>query len=258
VAGWLRRNQSSVDARRVWVDGAPGFSIRRLAVKKLLLVLLLVASPVFAEVPTLKLPAEVKGEPGTFIAIRAETDSAWVNFRADPGLAVFPSGLLSDRKATVLTAARPGRYKLFAYTGNEDGGADAEVVIIVGNAPPAPPVVVTPPVTDPTVPPVVEPPAPTTKATAATYVYEKDSGGVPSAVMAGLNKVNRDSGYKILAMVVEDDPDDGTGDIPEQNKVALKAARDSGLPALVVTAGDVVLRIVKGPTTQQQITEAVK
>lgn len=153
---WLQPNGSSIEARRVVVDGAPGFSFRRLTVKKLALILLLVASPLFAEVPTLKLPAEVKGEPGTFIAIRAESDAAWVNFRADAGLAVFPSGLLADRKATVLTAAKPGRYRLFAYTGNEDGGADAEVLIVVGNAPP---VVVPPgPVIPPDVPPVVVPP----------------------------------------------------------------------------------------------------
>lgn len=128
--------------------------------KNLAVLVLFLASPLFAEVPTLKLPAEIKGEPGTFIAIRAESSAAWVNFRADPGLAVFPSGLLSDRKATVLTAARPGRYKLFAYTGNEDGGADTEVLIIVGNAP----VVVVPPGPGPDpVPPVVVPPVVTGK-----------------------------------------------------------------------------------------------
>jgi hypothetical protein len=131
-------------------------------VKNFALLALLVASPLFAEVPTLKLPAEVKGEPGTFIAIRAESSAAWVNFKADAGLAVFPSGLLSDRKATVLTAAKAGRYKLFAYTGNDDGGADTEVLIIVGNAPP---VVVVPPEPDPgpVVPPVVVPPVITGK-----------------------------------------------------------------------------------------------
>lgn len=106
--------------------------------KKLVLLLLMVASPIFAEVPTLKLPKEISGEPGTFIAVRAESSAAWVNFRASPGLAVFPADLLSDRKATVLTAAKAGHYKLFAYTGNDDGGADAETIITIGKPGPGP------------------------------------------------------------------------------------------------------------------------
>lgn len=115
--------------------------------------------PVNPDLPTLTLPAEIKGEPGTFIAVRAESSAAWVNFKADTGLAVFPSNLLSDRKATVLTAAKAGRYRLFAYTGSGAGGVDAETVIVVGNAPPVPPGPVpdpVPPDVDPNPPPVVD------------------------------------------------------------------------------------------------------
>jgi hypothetical protein len=99
-----------------------------------LVALLLLAAP-----PTLTIPKEIAGEPGAFIVVRAESDSPWVNFRADSGLAVFPANLLSDRKATVVTARAPGRFTLHAYTGNVDGGVDADVVIVVGGAPPVPP-----------------------------------------------------------------------------------------------------------------------
>jgi hypothetical protein len=109
------------------------------------------------KLPTLGLPPEIKGEPGTFIAVRAETDAAWVNFKADTGLAVFPSGMLNDRKSTVLTASKAGRYKLLAYTGNVAGGVDAETEIVIGTPePPVPPVPPTPPT--PPVPPA--PPSP--------------------------------------------------------------------------------------------------
>lgn len=114
------------------------------------LALLLLAAP-----PTLTLPAEVKGEPGAFIVVRAESDSPWVNFRADGGLAVFPKDLLADRRATVVTARATGRYTLHAYTGNVDGGIDADVTIVVGDAPLPVPVPPTPVPPEPTPPPVV-------------------------------------------------------------------------------------------------------
>lgn len=102
-----------------------------------------------------------------------------------------------------------------------------------------------------TTPPVVV----TTKATAATYVFEKDETAVPSAVRAALNTLNL-AGIK--ATEFEDDTKDGTGDTPEQYKVPLAAAKEAGMPALVVQAGDKVLRTVKSPTTAAAVLEAVK
>jgi hypothetical protein len=104
-----------------------------------LLLLAVLVAPLWGAPPSLDVPAEVTGQPGTFIAVRAKSDTAWVNFRASEGLAVFPADLLSDKKATVLTASAPGRYKLFCYTGNDDGGTDREIVVVIGNAPPVPP-----------------------------------------------------------------------------------------------------------------------
>lgn len=92
-------------------------------------------------------------------------------------------------------------------------------------------------------------------ATAATYVYEKDSNAVPAGVLAGLNRLNREK--KILATAFEEDTRDGSGEVPDQFKVALTAATSAGLPALVVTGGDAVLNVVKAPTTEDQTVGAV-
>lgn len=90
-------------------------------------------------------------------------------------------------------------------------------------------------------------------ATAATYIYEKDNGGVPPAVSAGLSELNAKG---ITATTFEEDTVDGSGQVPDQYKVSLPAAREVGLPALVVMAGETVKRVVKAPTTMEQVVEA--
>lgn len=94
-------------------------------------------------------------------------------------------------------------------------------------------------------------------ATAATYVYEKDDTAPPSAVLAALDKLNRDG---ITATIYDDDTLDGDGDTPDQYKASLIAANEHGKPALVVTArnGNEVLKVVKAPTTETEVLEAVK
>ena len=98
-------------------------------------------------------------------------------------------------------------------------------------------------------------PTPATKATAATFVYEKDQHIVPGPVLAALNQLNRERG--IIATLFEQDTKDGTGDVPEQYKPALAAAKEAGLPALVVQAGKDVLRTVKDPKTEDEVLKAV-
>ena len=92
-------------------------------------------------------------------------------------------------------------------------------------------------------------------ATAAVYVYEKDQTAVPTGVVVGLNRLNRDRG--IVATLLEADTVDGTGEIPEQYRPALAAAQVDGLPALVVLSGSTVLSIVKSPTDPDAIARAV-
>ena len=98
-------------------------------------------------------------------------------------------------------------------------------------------------------------PSLTTKATAATYFYEKDSGGVHSEVTKALGKLNERVGF--IATKHEDDGTNAAGSIPKQHAKSLPAARAVGLPALVVLAGDRVLRTVSKPTTEAQVLEAV-
>lgn len=98
--------------------------------------------------------------------------------------------------------------------------------------------------------PIVEP-----KATAATYVYEKSGGPIPSAVMAGLNQLNRER--HIRATTFDADTRDGNGEIPDQYKAALVAAQAAGLPCLVVTAGETVSKVVPRPTTLEAVLGAV-
>lgn len=94
-------------------------------------------------------------------------------------------------------------------------------------------------------------PGPTEPATAATYVYEKDNGTPSPAVMSGLNRLNREK--KIRATIFEQDTKDGDGDVPDQYKVALSEAKKSGLPALVVTNGERVIKVVKDPRTEEDV-----
>jgi hypothetical protein len=110
---------------------------------------------------------------------------------------------------------------------------------------------------DPVDPPVdpIKPP-PTTKATAVTFIYEKDQHEVPKPVLSALNKINREK--KIVASILEADTTDGTGQVPAQYVVALAAAKKTGLPCLVVTAGDVVLSVTKDPKTEDSVLKAVQ
>lgn len=97
--------------------------------------------------------------------------------------------------------------------------------------------------------------APTTQATAVVYVYEKDQHAIPAPVSAALDKINREK--KINATQLDVDVKDGTGDVPEQYKIPFAEAVKAGLPALVVMNGSSVVKVVKSPTTEQAVLEAV-
>jgi hypothetical protein len=92
-------------------------------------------------------------------------------------------------------------------------------------------------------------------ATAAVYVYEKDDGGVPPFVAVAVNRLNRER--KVVATLLEDDTTDGDGDVPEQYRAALDAARKAGLPAVVALSGRTVLRVTPRPGSEAAVMEAV-
>lgn len=94
-----------------------------------------------------------------------------------------------------------------------------------------------------------------TKPTAVTYVYEKDETTVPNAVLAALDKLNRQG---INAANIDKDIVDGAGEVPDQFKAAIAAAKEAGLPVLVATAGDRVVRIVKDPKTEEAVLQVAR
>lgn len=103
-----------------------------------LLVLMLLASPAFGQ--TLKLPTEVKGEPGAFVPIKAETDCATVKWIAiDAGLNLFPVELLKDTKTAVVSSTKAGRYRVFAVAAKGDIPTDPAIcVVVIGTPTPGP------------------------------------------------------------------------------------------------------------------------
>lgn len=94
----------------------------------------------------------------------------------------------------------------------------------------------------------------TKKVTAVTYVHDEKSA-IPAGVSAALSELNATG---IMATDFPDDATDGDGEVPDQYKFTLPAAKSAGIPCLVVQAGDSVIRTVKGPTTKQQVLEASK
>lgn len=95
--------------------------------------------------PEIKLPAEVKAQPGAFAVVKAETECKMVRwYTPDAGLSLFPSELLSDKRTAVVVAQQVGKYRLVAYTAAGDEPSEPAVcLLIVGNPPP--PVPPTPP-----------------------------------------------------------------------------------------------------------------
>ena len=99
----------------------------------------------------LVVPAEVRGEVAEFVTVIATTEGKVVRYVAlDQGLQVFPSSLLANQRATVVTSARPGRYRLLAYTSVADVPTEPVIttVIIGGASPPSPPSPIVDPLAD--------------------------------------------------------------------------------------------------------------
>lgn len=72
-----------------------------------LLILLVLSGVAWAAPPVVTVPAEVTGDVGDFVAVKAAVkDGKAVKFvQIDAGLKVFPPGMLLDPTATVVTSA---------------------------------------------------------------------------------------------------------------------------------------------------------
>ena len=99
----------------------------------------------------------------------------------------------------------------------------------------------------------VIPGLPSSEVDRVTYVYEKDDGAVPRPVSYALRKLNEQG---VIATELEVEPENGLGQIPTQDQIAVEAAKAAGLPALVVQAGASVVKVVKGPTTVVHVADA--
>jgi hypothetical protein len=155
--------------------------------------------------------------------------------------------------AAGVDAERIFHFVLIAAGTNPNGGPEVDVAthdlaMKPRNAPPRPK-------PDPTNPPSPSNPG---KVTRVTYVYEKDQNAVPRQVASALQRINADSSLGVVATEFENDTTDGTGDVPDQYKIALDAARKAGLPALVAQAGDSVVRVISNPKTETQVLEVVQ
>lgn len=85
--------------------------------------------------PQISLPQNLTGEESQYIAVRATTNGKRVQWYAvTKGLQVFPSEMLIDSRSTVVSAAKPGKYRLMAYTALGDKpSVAADCVIVVGS-----------------------------------------------------------------------------------------------------------------------------
>jgi hypothetical protein len=99
-----------------------------------------------------KLPAEVRGAPGSYIQVQAVTDCPEVSwYSPTPGLNLFPTALLKDTKTAVVTGAA-GRYKLVAVAAKDSKPSPfVECVVVIGDAGPDPTPDPTPGPSDPLV-----------------------------------------------------------------------------------------------------------
>ena len=108
--------------------------------KTLLSICLLLFFTIPASTQTVKLPAEVRGDPGGLTIVKAGTDCAelrWVVL--DPGLSLIPPELLKDTKTAVVMSGRAGRYRLLAYGAIKDKVSDPAIcVVVIGEMPPTP------------------------------------------------------------------------------------------------------------------------
>jgi len=105
---------------------------------------------------SVELPQTIRGQVGQFILVKPIRLEGKVvrYFTPDTGLSTFPNELLNDPTCSVLVAAKPGQFRVFAVTATGDKISPvAQTVVIIGDA-------VDPVVPTPVVPTPVNPPGP--------------------------------------------------------------------------------------------------
>lgn len=94
---------------------------------------------------SVKLPGELRANPGEWIIVTAKVDGGAPNWRVPAGLEevplglLFPDEVLSQAKGKVFKAAKSGRYMLEAWNAKADVASDISTcIIIVGTPTPEP------------------------------------------------------------------------------------------------------------------------
>lgn len=147
-------------------------------IKYSLICLILLAASALGQ--SVKLPAEVKGDPVDFVLVKADTDCTslrWVVI--DAGLKLFPPDQLKDTRTAVVVATRAGRYRILAYGAKGDQASEPAVTtVVIGDVPPGP---------DPPKPPP-DPPTPPSDpfAKALREAFAKDATPDKGALVAKL------------------------------------------------------------------------
>ena len=88
-----------------------------------------------------KLPSDIKGNKGTFVVVKADTNCPtlrWVLL--DSGLSMIPPELLKDSRSAVVQAGTDGVYRILAYGAKGDVPTEPAIsVVTIGTGPPPPP-----------------------------------------------------------------------------------------------------------------------
>lgn len=218
------------------------------------LALLALALPALADGPSIKVPAEVKGEVGDWITIVAETEGKTVRWVAmSTALKVFPTHLLKDSKTAVVQASRPGKYRLLCYTALGDVPSDPVICHVVVTAGPDPPDPV-PPGPKPPNPP--DPPDPSDPLTAKIRAALASDPGTPAdkarhaAALSGF--------YAAMSKHVATDQVATVGDLLSDYRAAIPSVLPEGaIPATRKAAGQEVAAVV-GDDADRKIDAALK
>lgn len=80
-------------------------------------------------------PIEIKGRTAQFITLTAPSLTGDViKYVTLDNLSVFPSDLLSDKKKTVVVAAKAGSYKIIAYSAKDNVPSDPVIITLTISA----------------------------------------------------------------------------------------------------------------------------
>jgi hypothetical protein len=224
---------------------------------KTLSILLLLAASALAQTPRAVITGPKEARPGALVVLDATesegTGRLWLLAVSPEPTSFLPveAGL-----KCIFASPTPGDYRFVLVVAgtNPNGGPAADMathtVHLLSPSPPVPP-------EDPPADPTQPPPVVQLQPTAALYIYEKDQGSPPPPVAQALHRLNIER-QSFVANAVDQHVTTGQGQTPAQFQAAIQAARAAGLPALVILAGDQVVRVIRDPRTETAVMEAAR